>query len=556
MTARPRHDPYCRHAADVLWCLLAAVLALLQGCAATGGGAPDAAAGGSRGAAEAPSPGFYEQLSYWPLRDSGDLDALLCGPSSLIGLDGAADDDAPADLWERVRAGYAMDGAIDERRVEDLMTEYADRQALFDVVSRGAAKYLYYVVERLEDRKMPLELALLPVVESGYNPRAVSPRQAAGLWQFIPGTAAHYGLEQNRWYDGRKDVLASTDAALDYLEDLHRRFDGDWYLALAAYNAGEGLVSRAIERNRRLGKPTDYWSLKLPRQTCEYVPRLIAVARMLENPEDHGLALDPIPNEPSAVPVAVEGQINLRGALDAAGIDRSAFFSLNPGYKQPYTLPKANNRLLVPVDQEQNFIAALESLPRIAPAHAERYRIRPGDTLLGIARLHETSPEALRAVNGLSGDRIRAGDTLLIPSEGIIPPHSFPTREAGSASGDWYVVSRGDSLWQIGRRAGVSTEQLLRLNGLDPRAPLRIGQRLRLRGDPELDGQGKRRIDYRVAQGDSISLIAARFRLPAADIMRWNGLNGGRTLIRTGQSLVLYVDDQQSATELAEATKS
>jgi len=553
MAARPRQKLRCRRAAAALPCMLAALLALLQGCASTGGTAPDRAL---RGGADAPSTGLYDQLSYWPLRDTGDIDELVCMPSSLIALDSTSGDETPSDLWERVRAGYAMEGEIDERRVEDLMTQYADRQALFDVVSRGASKYLYYVVERLEDRNMPLELALLPVVESGYNPRAVSPSQAAGLWQFIPGTAARYGLEQNRWYDGRKDVLASTDAALDYLEDLHQRFDGDWYLALAAYNAGEGLVSRAIERNRRQGKPTDYWSLKLPRQTCEYVPRLIAVARLLESPEDHGVALEPIPNEPTAVPVAVDGQINLRGALDAAGIDRNAFFSLNPGYKQAYTLPKASNRLLVPVDQEENFIAALESTPRIAAAHAERYRIRPGDTLLGIARLHETSPEALRAVNGLSGDRIRAGDTLLIPSEGVIPPHAFPTRTASAASGDWYVVRRGDSLWEIGRRAGISTQQLVQLNKLDPRAPLRVGQRLRLRGDPELGRHGKRRVDYRVAQGDSISLIAARFKLPAADIMRWNGLDAGRAIIRAGQSLVLYLDDRHTGTELASATKS
>ncbi|MFM7275491.1 MAG: transglycosylase SLT domain-containing protein, partial [Gammaproteobacteria bacterium] len=242
--------------------------------------------------------GLYEELQYWPKEEAGQDDGRQCVPESI--LDERALAYSPArDLWARIRSGFSMEERnVDERRVDQMVDRY-DSQKHLDMLGSNAEPWLHFVVEQLEARDMPLELALLPAVESSYNPQATSRSHAAGMWQIIPGTGRQLGLEQNGWYDGRRDVVASTEAALDYLSELHKRFDGDWYLALAAYNAGEGAVQRAIDRNRRLGKPTDYWSLPLSQQACNFVPKLIAMSRMLENPGDHGLRLTPIPDAPA-----------------------------------------------------------------------------------------------------------------------------------------------------------------------------------------------------------------------------------------------------------------
>ena len=489
---------------------------------------------------------IYDQLLYWPVNEDGEDDGQSCMPISLIGSTA----DVEGDLWERVRSGYGLEGGVDEKRIDHQMGIYSDKQRLFDVVGTRASWYLYYVVEQLEERDMPLEIALLPIVESGYNPQAVSSSHAAGVWQIVPGTGTHLGLEQNGWYDGRKDLIASTEAALDYLSDLHKRFDGDWYLALAAYNAGEGSVQRAIDRNRRLGKPTDYWSLPLSKQACNYVPRLIALSRVLEDPQDHGVQLSPIPNQPSLVAVEINEQVNLQQAATLAGLDSKEFASLNAGYKRGFTAPNTSNTLLVPTADREGFLAALSEIPAVAPALTERYRVRSGDTLGGIARLHETTPDNLRVLNGLKGDSIIAGQYLMLPTDAVLPPRTYPTSESVALKNRGiYTVKAGDSLWRVARQFGVSTVQLAALNGLNPKANLRIGQQLRVRAADgkrlaiETTGASKRKIDYQVKQGDSLSRIASRFRVAVKQVIDWNGIDAGRPVIHPGQSLVLYVDD-------------
>jgi membrane-bound lytic murein transglycosylase D len=403
---------------------------------------------------------------------------------------------------------------------------------------------------------MPLELALLPMVESGYNPAATSRSQAAGMWQFVPGTGRRRGLEQNAWYDGRRDVVASTEAALDYLSELHQQFGGDWYLALAAYNAGEGSVQRAIERNRRLGKPTDYWSLPLSQQACNYVPKLLALSRVLESPQAHGVSLAPIPDAPAVLPVEVEEHVDLRRAADRAGIDRGELLRLNPALKRGATLPDGTTTLLVPAANRENFVAALNALPAAPSTHMEQYRVRPGDTLQSVARLLETTPEQLRALNQLKGDTIIAGEYLHLPREAVIPPRAFPTTESVDLKNRGiYVVKPGDSLWSIARRTGTGAAELARLNALAPGAVLQPGQQLRVRTDgaPRLltaqaDPANRQRIDYVVRSGDSLSSIASRFKVAVSELMRWNAI-GARALIHPGQSLVVYIDPSLATRE-------
>jgi membrane-bound lytic murein transglycosylase D len=532
---------------------VAVFAALASGC----GTAPGPGGSGSAGATSALSSGLY----YWPQQEDAADDDYLCMPASLLNLDDLGAGDGHDDLWSRVRSGYALEGDVDESRVDRQLDVYGNKQRLFDSIAPGASKYMYHVVERLEERNMPLELALLPMLESGYNPQAVSPSRAAGIWQIIPGTGARLGLEQTSWYDGRKDVIASTEAALDYLEQLHKQFDGDWYLALAAYNAGEGNVQRAIERNRRLGKPTDYWSLPLSQQACNFVPRLLALSRVLEDPVDHGVEISPIPNQPSLVAVEVGQQVNLQRAAARAGIDANDLLSSNPAYKRGYTAPGTSNTLLVPNGEQRSFLAAVAS-GTSETGGAERYRIRPGDTLRGIARLHETTPEALKAVNGLSGDAIVAGAYLQLPRDAVQPTQRYPTTESVALKRKGiYVIKAGDSLSSIAKRFSTTVPRLAQLNAMEPGATLRIGQQIRVRSaqGTALHASAPRgaeaqstRVEYQVRKGDSLSRIAARFSVSVPQLLRWNSLPSANAAIHPGQKLVLYVGSAMAS--LADAS--
>ncbi len=489
---------------------------------------------------------IYDQLGYWPVQEDAADDGMSCVPESMLGTYGA-DAQQSRDLWSRVRAGYGLGGDVDNRRIGLYIDSFAYKQRLFDNLEARASPYLHYVVGELEKRSMPLEIALLPVIESGYNPNAVSPGRAAGLWQITPGTGARLGLQQSGHYDGRKDVVASTDAALDYLEELHERFDGDWYLALAAYNTGEGNVQRAIERNRRLGKPTDYWSLPLSTQACNYVPRLIALSRVLESPEQHGVALSALPNAASWVPVEVGARVDLNRAASRAGIDAQELRGVNPAYGSGITPAQSTSSILVPAEDRDRFVAALARSPAdaLAQKQGERYRVRKGDTLLAIARLHKTSVDALRALNSPAGDEIREGQWLLLPDDAVLPPRQFATSETLALKEQGiYTVRAGDTLSGIANRFGVRTSELVALNRIDTRMTLRVGQKLRVRpsngpatGDAPASASSQR---YTVRVGDSIARIATRFNVRTADLLAWNRIDASRPLIRPGQTLVLH----------------
>ncbi|MCA1851689.1 MAG: transglycosylase SLT domain-containing protein, partial [Beggiatoa sp.] len=275
------------------------------------------------------------------------------------------------DIWKRVREGLVL---ADVRRPSRAAPSGWPglRQAFVDQIVERAAPYLHHIVEEAERRDMPTDVALVPIVESAYRAEARSPGHAAGIWQLIPSTGRHLGLEQSAWYDGRRDVLASTDAALDYLEALHERFDGDWLNALAAYNCGEGMVERAIARNRRAGRGTDFWSLALPAETRGFVPKLIAVSKIVANPAGHKLSLRPIPDKPYLAEVEVGRQICLTEAAKLAGVSVEEMRRLNPGLIQSITAPSGPHRLAVPVDRAPAFRRRLAGYSRVPrnPANA------------------------------------------------------------------------------------------------------------------------------------------------------------------------------------------
>ncbi|MEE8321243.1 MAG: transglycosylase SLT domain-containing protein, partial [Gammaproteobacteria bacterium] len=295
------------------------------------------------------------------------------------------------DLWQKIRQGLSLSRQTEKRSVQGKIAWYARNQDYIDRVAERAAPYLYYIIGEIEKRNMPIELALLPVVESAYQPFAYSPSRASGIWQFISSTGKQYGLKQNWWYDGRRDIIAATDAALNYLQKLHKEFDGNWQHALAAYNSGERNVGRAIRRNRKAGKPIDFWSLRLPRETRGYVPSLLAVAEIVANPAKHNITLKKIPNEPYFTAVNTGSQIDLATAARLAGQSMDDIYTLNPGFNRWATDPKGPHRLLIPIGKAQQFKQDLAQLPVSERITWKQHKIQKGETLGQIADRYHTS---------------------------------------------------------------------------------------------------------------------------------------------------------------------
>jgi len=482
-----------------------------------------------------------------------------------------AGDQAPPkerDLWTRLRNGFDMDHEQGDERVQQQLNWYARHPAYIERVVERGRRYLHYIIDETERRGLPMEYALLPVVESAFDPFAYSHGRASGLWQFIPGTGRHFGLDQSWWHDDRRDVIASTNAALTYLDQLAKRFDGDPTLALAAYNSGGGTVNSAIRRNSRQGKPTDYWSLQLPKETRHYVPKLIALARIFDDPEAYGVKLPPLEDKPYFEVVETGGQIDLAHAAELAEVDVDEIYLLNPSFNRWATRPDGPHRLLVPVASANRFREGIASLDPNSRVSWENYQVRSGDNLGAIARRYGTTPSVLKEVNKLSNDLIRVGQQLLIPSAragqdsySLSQNQRLARKQesAGRNNGGERVehrVTRGDTFWDLAREHGVSVRQVAAWNGMAPGDPLVPGRKLVIWSKNAEAASGARvatnnragmvrKVGYRVRRGDSLSAIANRFAVNVRDIAAWNDLNTSRYL-QPGQSLVLYVDVRNS----------
>ena len=471
----------------------------------------------------------------------------------------------PTDLVSRLVRGFSLPASDDESVLAELASYARNPDYIARVFGRGE-RYLHHIAGELEARDMPLDLALLPIVESAFDPFAYSRGRASGLWQIIPGTGDMLGLKQNWWYDGRRDVVDSTRAALDYLEHLHERFDGDWLLAVAGYNSGEGHVARAIERARAEGRPADFWSIRsdLRSETASYVPRLLAITALVANANAHGIELPEIEDAPYFAVVETGGQIDIALAADVASLSIDTLYELNPGINRWATDPDGPHRLLVPAAEAPAIEAALATLPPAERVRWTRHEISRGETLSEIAEDYATTPAVLREINGLAGNVIRAGDHLMVPhASAAVGSYSLSVearteaeqnRERDGARID-YTVSAGDSLWSIARRFGVGTEALARWNAMAPGDVLSVGRNLVVwTDDPpaasvaSLDGPSAiRRVNYVVRRGDSLASIAGRFRVTVGELLDWNSLSVDRYL-QPGQSLVLFVDVTEQST--------
>jgi membrane-bound lytic murein transglycosylase D len=458
------------------------------------------------------------------------------------------------DLFDRMRAGFVLD-EVQEPAIDTQLAWFEHNPDYLERVFQRGQRYMYHIVTEVEARGMPLEFALLPVVESAYEPFAYSTSRAAGLWQFIPGTGVRFGLKQNWWYDGRRDVIESTRAALDYLQALHDQFDGDWLLAIAAYNVGENTVQRELDYNRAHGKLADFWHLKLPAETRAYVPKLLAMKRLMAEPERYGLEFAVIPNEPYFAVIDTGSQIDLKIAAQLAGASYDELVALNPGYNRWATDPEGPHRMLVPIDNADGFETGLKTL---SPDDRVRYAVHEvarRETLAMIAKQYGTSATVLAKINDLAGGKVAVGETLKIPqSGGELPDKVLLAASRVDRPADFggrkqrqivYRVRAGETLSSIARRHGIPVSTLARLNNIGAADAVVKGQRLvikassrRFRGEGTESG---RRVLYTVRRGDTVFSISRHFQVSEAQLKTWNGLNQHHQ-IKAGQHLVMYVD--------------
>lgn len=459
-------------------------------------------------------------------------------------------------LWERTRSGFKLDLTLDNERIAAQRNWYSQHQAHLDRVTLRAARYLHYTVSEAEQRGIPTELALLPVIESSYNPFAYSHASAAGMWQFIPGTGKIFGLKQNWWFDGRRDVIESTRAAYDFLTQLHNKF-GSWELALAAYNAGPGAVQRSIDRNLAEGLPADFWSLRLPSETMSYVPRFLAMAQLIKSPESFGLSLRPIVDQPYFRVVDTNGQIDLESAASLAGVSLKELYQLNPGFNRWATDPEGPHRLLIPASLPADFAQQISALPTPERVAVESYAVKKGDTLFKVAKRFGTTPAELKRLNKLKSNQLKNGSTLVVSqtrsgsAEYARVQAELFGKSLNAASSkkvvSRYKVRRGDTLSSVARKHGLSAKQLAKLNGLRVKSHLKQGQVLTVNGKAgstsrtasrgKAKGKGKR-ISYEVRKGDTLFSISKRYNVSVKQIRNWNSASRN---IRPGQDLVIYV---------------
>lgn len=461
-----------------------------------------------------------------------------------------------ADLFDRIRAGFKLDDHPEQPGIDQELDWFASNPDYLQRAFGRSELYLYHIVTQLEARGMPLEIALLPIVESAFEPYAYSRARASGLWQFIPDTGSRFRLKQDWWYDGRRDIVESTRAALDYLQALHDEFNGDWLLAIAAYNCGEMGVEHAVDINRSAGKPIDFWSLKLPAETRAYVPKLLALKRLVSDPETYGLLISPIPNQPYFARVDTHGQINLKLAAEIAGVTDEELYELNPAFHRWATDPNGPHYLLLPVDGAQVFtenITQLSEDQRMGLAH---YTVRKDDSVLSIAHHFGTSVTVIRDLNGLPEGRLTVGTDLRVPSAEAMQLPAKVMLAAARVDGKVrenrrerrvriQVVHAGDSLWTLARRHHVSVSTLASMNGMHPGDPLRAGQKIRFSAaghsaSHSSSGSPGRQVVYIVRAGDTLRQIAKLFQVTVSQILTWNGMSSEAHILK-GQKLTIRV---------------
>ncbi len=457
------------------------------------------------------------------------------------------------DIWQRVRSQFNFKFE-DNSRITAQRNWYLKHPDYMKRVAIRAKPFLHLIVEKLEQQKMPLELVLLPIVESAFDPFAYSHGRAAGMWQFIPSTGKRFGMKQTWWYDGRRDVMASTQGAIDYLNYLVKMYDGNWFHALAAYNSGEGRVQRAISKNRKAGKPTDFWNLDLPRETRAYVPKLLALADILANSEQYDFKWPKIDNIPFTQEVIVGSQIDLALAAQMAGLTVKEIHSLNPGYNRWATDPNGPFTLLLPIDKAEKFSIELAKTDNSQRLNWVRHKVKSGDSLLKLAKQYHTTTDIISKVNELRSNMIIAGEHLIIPvalkslDSYSLSQEQRLAKTQSKKRAEYkldHIVKSGDTFWDLSREYDVNIRQLAKWNGMAPTDSLRQGKKLVIWVNDVSNEQRKnavmRTLTYTVRNGDSLARIAGKFNVKISDLQKWNQ-SKLKKYLQPGQKLKIFVD--------------
>ncbi|MEC4749508.1 LysM peptidoglycan-binding domain-containing protein [Methylomicrobium sp. Wu6] len=491
-------------------------------------------------------------------------------------------------VWDRLVSLYALP-EIDNARVDREIEWYLQHPQSLISLQQRAEPYMHHILDEVEAKHIPGELALLPVVESSFVPNAYSKSAASGLWQFIPSTGQEFGLKQNTWYDGRRDVYASTQAATTYLKQLSETFNGDWLLALASYNYGKGNVRKCIERNEDNDLPTDYWSLSLPDETYHYVPKLLAVAKIFANAERYHIPLRHIPNKPYFEVVDIKAPLDLSKAAQMANTPLNEFLKLNPGFNRWCTAPDGPHRLLIPVknaplfkknlaeipyyervnyskliaEQEEQIIAEenyhkpepvviKQAVARTSSAPSAtgfaNYQVKRGDTLTSIAQRNHTTVQSLRSANHLAKNSVNYGAVLQIPSAAKQSAKSIILAKSSNSPGGYHTVQKGDTFFNIARRYSVNPKELADWNRITLKTALVPGRKLMIKGREQQvasSSNSLRLIHYTVRKGDTLTQLSKKFNISASELRKSNSDTLARGL-QPGQKLKILVDSNRS----------
>ena len=458
-----------------------------------------------------------------------------------------------ADVWQRIRSGFRF---ADTQNPLTAVHEswYAARPDYVKRMVERSRRYLFHIATEVERRNMPMEIALLLMIESAFNPKAYSPSAASGIWQFIPSTGRHYGLKQDSWYDGRRDITAATNAALDYLGKLYLDF-GDWSLALAAYNCGEGCVSRAIQKNLQQGLPTDYASLPLPTETRHYVPKLLAIKNLVLDPQRFGVAIDVLPNQPYFAQVAVRSGMDVRSAARLASMSMDEFSALNPAFQRNLIRSDTPINILVPVDKTDRFVHNLQNGTWDT---WKPYTAKKGERIDAIAKRFDTSVMRLKEHNSfnLKRGKLARSQTILIPTKGrgAVADQSDRLEPNTSPDSNLHTVVAGETLYSIAHRYHLTVSALTLANPEIKRA-VHAGQELVLPLDTEASSasepalkkvaftsrtkSSEHRRTYTIKRGDTLSSIARHFDVSVSDLKSWNKTLQKSGNIQPGKRIVL-----------------
>jgi membrane-bound lytic murein transglycosylase D len=436
-------------------------------------------------------------------------------------------------VWDRIKDASSLDAVNLDDKTLEYVNQYLSNPAQLDKLLEKGRYFIYFVLEELERYKLPPELALLPYIESNYDPFSISSSGAMGIWQFMPATARIYGLKDTWWYEQRHDPLVSSRAAIRYLAYLHNRFNKKITYTLAAYNGGPTLLEKRIKLNKKAGKLTDFKNLKLPTQTQEYVPKFKAILAIVLNSEKYEIKLPDFPNKPVLGKIELNGQVEILAFSEFAGLKPEFVYKLNAGYTKWASPPGDKTIFNIPIELEEVLNLKKENFIQTNQINWVTHKVSKGDSLWKIAEEFDTEVNVLKKVNYLSSNVLSLNQELLIPLSNDQNQTFIPYQA--------HIISEGDTLWNLGIQYNISPAEIAKTNGLKMSSPLRIGSELNI-GNKNIYrtiNSKKRTILYSVKQGDSLYRIADIFNIEISDIKKINELSTNE--IKPGQVLKIII---------------